>query len=485
MPRNSGGTYSLPAGNPVVTGASVSSTVHNNTLNDITSEMTDSLSRSNKGAMLAQLQLFAGTVGVPGLAFGSDTDMGFYYSAAGITKFSVAGVELLELAANKLKIGGTAPAFQWNESDAAADNKLWNAIATGEEFKLQVLTDALTATDFMTVTRTAGVVDNINLVATAVQANGSAVATAATVLSLTGGTLTGALTIGAAEPLFFLNETDAAANNRLWSIRATSEAFALSVWNDAIDTTAAFFSANRTANTVDDVNILATTINFVGALVGSSTMSLGGALTLSSTIPRIIFTETDAGTDEKSWEFRASGGDFFLYTDTDAGSASGTPLTITRTGTVVDAITFAATDIVVSGNLQLGNATDTTLARIAAGRVSIEGLEIGYKHIPQNSQANSYTAVLADSGKHLYRASGSAAAQTWTIPSNASVAYDVGTVLTFVNMSANSVSIAITTDTMNLAGAGTTGTRTLAQYGVATAVKIASTLWIISGTNLS
>jgi hypothetical protein len=38
---------------------------------------------------------------------------------------------------------------------------------------------------------------------------------------------------------------------------------------------------------------------------------------------------------------------------------------------------------------------------------------------------------------------------------------------------------------MWLAGAGTTGSRTLAAFGMATAVKIASTTWIISGNGLT
>jgi hypothetical protein len=66
------------------------------------------------------------------------------------------------------------------------------------------------------------------------------------------------------------------------------------------------------------------------------------------------------------------------------------------------------------------------------------------------------------------------------------VAYPVGTAITFVNQNgAGSVNIAITTDTMRLAGPGTTGTRTLAANGIATALKIAATEWIISGTGLT
>lgn len=44
MSRNGSGTYTLPAGNPVVTGTTISSTWANNTLNDIASALTGSLS---------------------------------------------------------------------------------------------------------------------------------------------------------------------------------------------------------------------------------------------------------------------------------------------------------------------------------------------------------------------------------------------------------------------------------------------------------
>ena len=109
---------------------------------------------------------------------------------------------------------------------------------------------------------------------------------------------------------------------------------------------------------------------------------------------------------------------------------------------------------------------------------------VGYLTIPQNAQTGNYTLVAADSGKHIYHASGAGAA-TYTIPANSSVAYAIGTAVTFVNLSSTSISIAITTDTMYLSGMGTTGTRTLAQYGTATALKITSTAWIISGSGLT
>jgi hypothetical protein len=108
----------------------------------------------------------------------------------------------------------------------------------------------------------------------------------------------------------------------------------------------------------------------------------------------------------------------------------------------------------------------------------------GYLSIPQNIQAGSYTCVLGDAGKHIYHASGAGAA-TYTLPANSSVPYPVGTVISFVNMSATSISLAITTDTLTWAQGGGTGTRTLAQYGVANCLKIVSNQWLLTGTNIT
>ena len=128
----------------------------------------------------------------------------------------------------------------------------------------------------------------------------------------------------------------------------------------------------------------------------------------------------------------------------------------------------------------LGTPTSGTLSNC-----TVDGTNsVGYLNMPQNAQTGSYTLVAADAGKHIYHAAGAGAA-TYTIPANGSVAYALGTAVSFINLSATAISIAITTDTMYLSSAGTTGTRTLAQYGTATAVKVTSTAWIITGSGLT
>ncbi len=138
--------------------------------------------------------------------------------------------------------------------------------------------------------------------------------------------------------------------------------------------------------------------------------------------------------------------------------------------------------------LQIGGTTKLTISTAgnttAAGTISDQNGNV--REINQNSKSAAYTTVLADAGKHIFHPSADTTARTWTIDSNANVAYPIGSAITFVNqISAGVITIAITSDTMRLAGPGTTGSRTLAASGIATALKVATTEWIISGTGLT
>lgn len=103
-----------------------------------------------------------------------------------------------------------------------------------------------------------------------------------------------------------------------------------------------------------------------------------------------------------------------------------------------------------------------------------------------NSQSAAYTTVMSDAYAILLHPSSDTSARTWTIDSNANVAYPVGTELEFINQNAaGTITIAITSDTMRKAGTGSTGSRTLAADGWAKAKKLAATEWIIDGANLT
>jgi hypothetical protein len=155
------------------------------------------------------------------------------------------------------------------------------------------------------------------------------------------------------------------------------------------------------------------------------------------------------------------------YTASGATGTTSTNLVFSTSPTLVTPVLGTPT----SGNL--GNCTQDGTTTV------------GFLSIPQNSQSAAYTTVLADSGKCIYHPSTDANARTFTIAANSSVAYPIGTVIQFVNMTSQVVTIAINTDTLYLAGTGTTGSRSLAQYGVANAMKMTSTTWIITGSGLT
>lgn len=176
---------------------------------------------------------------------------------------------------------------------------------------------------------------------------------------------------------------------------------------------------------------------------------------------------------------------------------SGTSIKTINSTSLLGSGNIITGDVTLTGVQTLTNKTLTSptlttpvLGTPASGNLSnctADGTSpVGFRNIPQNSKSANYTLVLADAGGHILHPSADTTARTFTIPANSSVAFPIGTAITFINQNgAGNVTISITTDTMRLAGAGTTGSRTLAANGVATALKIAATEWIISGGGLT
>ena len=164
--------------------------------------------------------------------------------------------------------------------------------------------------------------------------------------------------------------------------------------------------------------------------------------------------------------------------------ASGSTLTIAngKTLTASNSITLAGTDsktLTVNNSIALAGTDSTTMTFPPASS------EIGYLNVPQNGQSTAYTTVLADAGKLISHPSTDANARTFTIDNG--VAYPLGTVISFSNMTTQNVTIDLSSGTLywsNISPVGT-GSRTLGQYGLATAVKIETNVWFISGSQLT
>jgi WD40 repeat protein len=97
---------------------------------------------------------------------------------------------------------------------------------------------------------------------------------------------------------------------------------------------------------------------------------------------------------------------------------------------------------------------------------------------PQNSQSANYTLVIGDAGKQIFHPASDALSRIYTIPSNASVAFPIGTVVLFtVENGGVSVSVAINSDTLVL-GSGVTGTAPVSPNNTLMAIKVTATKWM-------
>lgn len=156
--------------------------------------------------------------------------------------------------------------------------------------------------------------------------------------------------------------------------------------------------------------------------------------------------------------------------------------TITGQG-VNDFVIVAASNLRLSAN----NGSATQLLIDTNGNVNVPNgyssttLLPVYAGIPATTKTANYTTVAADSNTAFYATT---SAITITITGGAST-HPVGTALSFFNRSGGNISIAISTDTLFFSPSGSTGTRTLAAYGQATAYHASSGVWFISGSGIT
>jgi hypothetical protein len=187
-------------------------------------------------------------------------------------------------------------------------------------------------------------------------------------------------------------------------------------------------------------------------------------------------------------------GEFGYETDTGKfkigdGSTAWNSLSYKAAGTVTSITAgtgLSGGTITTSGTIAIDTATtvDVSTAQTLTNKtLTSPTLNAPLINLSLNAQTGTtYTFVLADNGK-LVTAS-NASAQTYSIPTNASVAYPIGTQINIIQIGAGQVTInAVTSGTTTVASTGATSTapKLRAQYSSATLIKAATDLWYVVG----
>jgi hypothetical protein len=171
-----------------------------------------------------------------------------------------------------------------------------------------------------------------------------------------------------------------------------------------------------------------------------------------------------------------SQGGKFLTTNGSAVSWNNIPAS-GLTGTTLNA-TVVTSSLTTVGTLSSLIVSGSVTGSAAVATASSTASSLGYLGMPVNSQSGAtYAVVVGDLGKVIYFS----ATCTATIPAS----LPVGSSIAFVAGTGATVTIAQASDSMYLGGTGTTGSRTLAAFGMATAIKMAATVWFINGTGLT
>jgi hypothetical protein len=128
---------------------------------------------------------------------------------------------------------------------------------------------------------------------------------------------------------------------------------------------------------------------------------------------------------------------------------------------------------------------DTDLVKDGASAIRTvgNGFDDALAKLTLNAQTATYTAVLTDNRNKLVTMD-LATANDFLIPTNASVAFPIGSVINVIQIGAGKTTIeAVTPGTTTISSTGATATapELRAQFSAASCVKVATDSWIILG----
>lgn len=464
MARDGSGNYNLPTGNPVTTGTTISSTVHNNTMSDVATALTASIAKDGQTTPTADLPMgtqkhtnvgdAAARNQYAGAGQVQDSDFIVCGSVAGtnavtaslapaLTSYSAGMMIVMVPAANNtgattLAINGlTALDVLKDDGDALASGDLVADVpaflvldGAGDDFFLLNPQSAPSVADSQ-LSANVPLKDAANTFTQAI--NGASAP----------------LDLASAQPGIYFRETDAAANNQVWLTYVTGETFRLRVLNDALNSASDCCIVNRTDNTIDSVAFTSTSFTVNGAEVFKA----------NSQVDHDATTNFVANEHVDHTSVTLSAG---------SGLSGGGTIAANRSFAVdLAGLTQATSNDIAGGDELLLNDGGTNKA--------IRWQDFGVTQTDDSTTSPLSAADLTYANR-IYNCN-NASAISAVIPANASVAYPVGTILGFTQIGAGQVTVSVTSDTLQ----APIGAKTRAQWSTIYARKYSATGWVVSG----
>jgi hypothetical protein len=273
---------------------------------------------------------------------------------------------------------------------------------------------------------------------------------------------------------------DASAKTSSYTLVAADAGTAISMSNASATTITVNTGLFAAGDIVTIVNLGAGVCTITA---GTATVATSGSLALAQNQGGVLrFTSASAAI---FFQFATpASGDIEGVTAGTGISGGGTSGTVTITNSM-------ATTIDAKGDLVVGTGADT-FARLAVGTngytlVADSGAATGLAYsagipVVLNAQTATYTVVLGDAYKLVTMSV--ASANDFQIPTNANVAYPVGTVINVIQIGAGQTTIkAVTSGTTTISSTGATATtpKLRAQFSAASCIKVATDTWYVLG----
>lgn len=233
-------------------------------------------------------------------------------------------------------------------------------------------------------------------------------------------------------------------------------------------------------NILDGVTLTAAQINDAARLSAQNIFTATINSFSNDGGPIIRMIDSNAGTNLQNWRIRSTSGELQISSEDNAGSIVQTGFQVSKNagdGTIGQ-FTFTADEVQFDVDGSTGfdlNGNFDCSGTVATPNTSAS--EVGWKGAPPRTISATGNTAATDAGRAIHMTGGSG--QTFTLDSDP----PADSVVVIANRSGNSWTLAAS-GTLTLAGVGT-GSRTLANTALVSALHIGSGNWYVSGAGIS